>query len=389
MKIIAQVKLLTTDEQADALKRTIECANAACDYISEEAWALQCFNRYALQKVVYYQVREHFPDLSSQIVIRCIAKVADAYRVGRHKLRRFKPYGAISYDQRSLSWRTKQDEPIVSIQSVDGRLKIPVAMGEHQKRLIENGLRGAADLIYRDGVFYLHQVCEVETPDPDDPDGWLGVDLGIKNLAVDSDGTVFSGAEVEAKRRWYEKRRAILQSVGTKSAKRRLRQMAGKLARFQRHVNHCISKALVGSAKRTGRGIALEDLTGIRTRTRVNKQQRTRRSNWAFYQLRTFVQYKGLLAGVPVQLVDPRNTSKTCPLCGHVSRTNRRSRDWFACACCGFAAPADHVAAINVAARATVDMPMGSTDGCKGHDHIVSTALPLEVRANAPSLVAG
>ncbi|MEE8568343.1 MAG: transposase [Anaerolineales bacterium] len=387
MNLIAQVKLLTTPDQVSVLKRTLETANAACDYISDLAWEHHCFKRYELQKRFYQKIRQKFPDLSSQVVIRCIAKVTDAYKLDRKTKRAFRPQGSISYDQRILSWRTKQDEPVVSIWSLEGRLKILAAFGPCQKAMIEHGLRGAADLIYRDGAFYLHQVCEVEEPDPDDPEGWLGIDLGIVNLATTSDGDTFSGKELEARRQWYEKRRAILQSVGTRSAKRALMKLSGRFARFQKHVNHCISKALVGAAKRTSFGIALEDLSGIRKRVRVRRGQRTRHHNWAFHQLGQFVTYKARLAGVAVTLVDPRYTSQLCPLCGHISRSNRKSRDWFACSSCGFAAPADHVAAINIAARADVDRPMDSTEELK--DIPMSIAAPFEVRVNAQQLAVG
>lgn len=387
MNLIAQVKLLTTPDQVSALKRTLETANAACDYISELAWEHRCFKRYELQKRFYQKIRQKFPDLSSQVVIRCIAKVTDAYKLDRKTKRAFKPQGSISYDQRILSWRTKQDEPVVSIWSVEGRLKILAAFGPRQKPMIEQGLRGAANLIYREGAFYLHQVCEVKEPDPDDPERWLGIDLGIVNLATTSDGGTFSGKELDARRQWYEKRRAILQSVGTRSAKRALMKLSGRFARFQKHVNHCISKALVGAAKRTSCGIALEDLSGIRKRVRVRRGQRTRHHNWAFHQLGQFVTYKARLAGVAVTVVDPRYTSQLCPLCGHISRANRKSRDWFACSSCGFAAPADHVAAINIAARADVDRPMDSTEELK--DIPMSIAAPYEVRVNAPQLAVG
>ena len=387
MNLIAQVKLMATPDQVIVLKRTLETANAACDYISDLAWEHHCFKRYELQKRFYQKIRQKFPDMSSQVVIRCIAKVTDAYKLDRKTKRAFRPQGSISYDQRILSWRTKQDEPVVSIWSLEGRLKILAAFGPCQKAMIEHGLRGAADLIYREGAFYLHQVCEVEEPDPDDPEGWLGIDLGIVNLATTSDGDTFSGKELEARRQWYEKRRAILQSVGTRSAKRALMKLSGRFARFQKHVNHCISKALVGAAKRTSCGIALEDLSGIRKRVRVRRGQRTRHHNWAFHQLGQFVTYKARLAGVAVTLVDPRYTSQLCPLCGHISRANRKSRDWFACSSCGFAAPADHVAAINIAARADVDRPMDSTEELK--DIPMSIAAPFEVRVNAQQLAVG
>jgi transposase len=84
-------------------------------------------------------------------------------------------------------------------------------------------------------------------------------------------------------------------------------------------------------------------------------------ANWGFLQLRQFLTYKVALAGVPLRLVDPRNTSRTCPECGVIDKANRKSRDEFACVACGHAGAADHVAACNLVlrARAFVIRPEG------------------------------
>ena len=362
MKLIAQVKLQPTEQKADALLDTLEKANAACNYISNVAWDIRTFRQYDLHHACYYDVREAF-GLSAQVTVRAEAKVADAYKLDRKHKRVFKKHGSIAYDERILSWR--MEDQTVNIWTTDGRQRIPFLAGERQLELLECR-QGQADLILRDGEWYLHQVCTVVESDEFDPTGWLGVDLGIVNLAVTSDSQVFSGDTIEARRQWYEGRRAVLQSVGTKSAKRRLRQLSGRQQRFQKDVNHCISKALVETAKDTERGIALEDLKGIRDRQRLRRGQRSRHHNWTFAQLRKFVSYKAALAGVPVHFVDPAYTSQTCSVCGHVSRSNRKSQSEFRCDQCGYVALADHNAAQNIAARACVNAPMVSTNGNKG-----------------------
>ena len=376
MKLITRVKLNTTPEQKELLHRTMERANEARNYLSDFAWEMKTFGQYAIHKLAYHATRAEFPSLSSQIVVRCIADVANAYKLD-HKTRRvFKPFGAISYDERILRWYTDRGE--VSIWAIGGRQHIPYLCGEHQ-RLMLKALQGQAELIYRNGGFYLHQVCNIETPDPEKPDGWLGIDLGIVNIAVDSDGVTFSGDKIETRREWNERRRKILQSVGTKSAKRRLRKLSGRQSRFQKDVNHCISKALVTKAKRHNLGIALEDLSGITKRTTVCKAQRSRRHNWSFFQLRQFVSYKSEIFGVPVQFVDPRYTSQSCPKCGHISKSNRPTRDAFCCEQCGFSGRADHIAAINIAARAVINQPMVSTA-------VGEELSPLLVRDKLPAL---
>ncbi len=345
VKLIAQLKLLPVPEQADVLRRTLEAANAACNHISAIAWETHTFGKFALQKLVYQDVRDTFR-LGAQLVIRCIAKVADAYKLDRKTQRTFQPTAAVAFDDRNLSWNLTGSE--VSTWTLDGRQAIPFVCGDRQKALLETR-SGETDLCLVNGQFYLFATCEVDEPDPLDVDGTLGVDLGIVTLATDSDGETFSGEQIERRRVWYQGRRQELQKVGTRAAKRRLRHLKGRQRRFQKDTNHVISKRLVAKAERTKRAIALEDLKGIRTRARVKgPQQRARHSNWAFGQLRAFISYKAQRAGVPVYLVDPKHTSQRCSACGHTERRNRRSQAEFCCVVCSHVSPADYNAAINI-----------------------------------------
>jgi IS605 OrfB family transposase len=139
---------------------------------------------------------------------------------------------------------------------------------------------------------------------------FLGVDLGIKNIATDSDGKNDSASHLNSLRYRNLKLRQRLQKKGTKSAKRLLKKRRRKEHRFATDVHHQISKRIIERAKGTGRGLAMEDLTGIRERVTVRKSQRRSHHSWAFYQLRQFVTYKARLAGVKLVFVDPQYTSK-------------------------------------------------------------------------------
>jgi IS605 OrfB family transposase len=353
MKLIAQLKLLPTPEQADAVKRTLHQANAACDRISNTAWQTQTFNQFDLHKLAYADVRETF-GLASQMAVRCISKVADAYKLDRNCQRTFNPTGSIAYDDRILSWNLK--DPSVSIWTLDGRQSIPFVCGERQWALLQTR-HGETDLAYVGGAFYLLATCDVETPDPIDVEGVLGVDLGVTNIAVDSDGTLYSGGTIKGVRYRHRRLRTKLQRKGTLSAKRRLRHLSKQEGRFATDTNHVISNHLVQAAQRTKRGIALEDLKHIQTRVRARKSQRAVLKSWAFAQLQAFVVYKALLAGVPVVFVDPRNTSRTCPVCGHIDKANRKTQAHFLCTSCSYAGNADVIAAGNISSRAAVNRP--------------------------------
>lgn len=343
------VKLDPSKEQHIVLVKTMNKFNEACDYIAEIAFKQKCANKINLQKIVYYDVRKQF-NLSSQMTIRAIAKVVEAYKRDKSIKPSFRFDGAMVYDQRILSWKRLES---VSILTIEGREIIPIRIGEYQTARMDR-IRGQVDLIIKNGIFYLAVVVEVTKQTPFDPVGTLGVDLGIVNLATDSDGREFSGKQTDNTRERYITLRSGLQSTETKSAKRHLKKLSSKEHRFHRDVNHCISKEIVTKAKDTGRAIALEDLTGIRNQITVRKDQRNRHHSWGFYQLRQFIEYKSAIAGVPVEFVDPRNTSRTCPSCGCINKKNRPNRDTFNCINCGLIGPADHIAAINIANRAVL-----------------------------------
>jgi len=353
MKLIARIKLQPTPEQHALLLQTLEAANAACGYVSDVAWRERVFGQFKLHKLCYADIRAQF-GLGADVAVRVFAKVADAYKLDKRTQRTFKPHGAFPFNDRLVSY--KLCKQIVSIWTMAGRQKMPFAAGEHAAKLLE-GLRGECDLVYRKGEFYLYQCCDVDEPPTDDVDDFLGVDLGIANIATDSDGTVHQGKTVKSVRFRHRQLRRKLQAKGTKSARRRLKKLAGKEQRFAKDVNHVISKEIVAKAKDTARGIAVEELTGIRKRVTARKPQRATLSSWSFAQLRAFIEYKSKLAGVRVAAVDPRNTSRTCPCCGHIDKANRKTQDKFLCTQCGYSGLADYIAAWNISRRASLSTP--------------------------------
>jgi IS605 OrfB family transposase len=218
--------------------------------------------------------------------------------------------------------------------------------GDHVKLPV-----GECDLGHRDGMWFLYATVEAPEAEPHEPAGFLGVDLGIANIATTSDGTRYAGGRLNGYRRRQQRLRARLQAKNTTSARRLLARRRHKERRYTAHINHGIAKTIVTEAARTGRGIAVEDLTGIRDRVRLRKPQRVTLHSWAFGQLGAFLAYKARWAGVPLIEVDPRHTSQTCHGCGHRDQRNRPDQARFCCRSCGVVAHADHNAARNIAAR--------------------------------------
>lgn len=344
MKLVANIQLKPTREQEKLLRATLERCNEACNDLSERGFAAGKTRQFDLHKLAYAETRDRF-DLSAQVAVRCIAKVADAYKAGRDVQRAFRKHAAQPYDERIFRF-TSGDT--VSIWLLGGRQKIGYVCGERQRKLLAFQ-KGEVDLMLVRGKWYLACVCDVPDPAEIDVEGVLGVDFGVVNLAYDSKGRAYTGDGIERVRAKFARRRAGLQARGTKAAKRRLKKLSGKEARFRKHVNHCISKEIVASAERSRFAIAVEDLTHIRKRVKARKAQRNRLHSWSFAQLRQFVTYKAKLAGIPTAAIDPRNTSRTCPECGVIDKANRRTQAVFSCQHCGHTEPADFVAARNIA----------------------------------------
>src|SRR6185437_14490325 len=122
MKLVASVRLLPTPEQAAELRRTLERCNAACCWLARIGADAKLTRKYDLHRIGYAGVRERF-GLAAQVAVRCIAKVADAFKVGdKTKTRTFRRHAAQPYDDRIFRFLPDQDA--ISIWTLTGRMQI-------------------------------------------------------------------------------------------------------------------------------------------------------------------------------------------------------------------------------------------------------------------------
>ena len=343
MKLTLQIKLSPTDEQAEMLKRTFSVFNEACDTISQIAWEHHVFNQFNLHKEAYYPIKETY-HLSSQLVVRAISKVADAYKLDKKKQRYFREFGAVTYDSRVLSYNTAKS--VCSISLIGVREKI--AFTCYRPQLMRYA-KGEADLVLVNEKFYLYQTIDIPDEEEESAEDFLGIDMGLTDIVTLSDGTNISSDEVKDIRNRYNKVRTSVQSKGTRNCHKLLKRLKGRERRFATIVNHRISKQIVAKAKNEHKGVAIEDLKNIRWGINSKKRNKTfrRRSNsWSFHQLRSFLEYKCKVHGVQITAIPPAYTSQTCHNCGHIGIRNGKH---FRCAHCGNVADADVNAALNIA----------------------------------------
>lgn len=355
MKLIAQVLLAPDADQSSSLLATVERFNEAANWTAGVLFEHRETNKRKAQALVYRELRERF-GLTAQTAILVVHRACEAYKQNKNSRPKFRKHAAITYDSRVLRF-VGLDR--VNLWTLAGRIVVPMLVGRYQAERMPNA-KGQCDLVLRGGKWFLYVTVDVPDGTPTEPDDFLGVDLGIEEIASDSDGNRHSGEAAEKVRRRHNLQRGRLQKRGTKGAKKKLRRIAGKEARFRRHENHCIAKQIVELAKGTNRGIAVEDLSGIRARiTARGSEARSRLSSWSFGQLAAFIGYKARLAGVAVEVVDPAYTSRTCSECGHCEKSNRKSRSEFRCKACGHEQHADVNAARNIRALAVLKRATG------------------------------
>jgi IS605 OrfB family transposase len=357
------LKLKTTPEQALTLNELQSAYSSACNRLVPVVVENRCWNRVALHKLVYSDLREN-TSLGSQMCCNAIFSVCKAYK-SQKALKKIKKdvvpvieFGktSVHFDKRTYTIK----DATLSLYAIDGRIKVEWTTGKRQFSLLESGVPKEAELICRKGKWFFNLVLEFTEAPKVESETAMGVDVGENNLAATSTGKLFGGGELRHRRDKHLSFRGRLQSNGSQSARQTLRQVSGKEQRRVKHTNHEVSKAIVEEAKSIGAGkIILEDLTHIRDNIKGGKRIRTRLHRWAFRQLQIFVEYKAQAVGIAVEYVNPAYTSQTCSLCGSLGV---RSKHLFTCSC-GFRVHADVNASRNlVRIGCSIELPRADVD---------------------------
>jgi putative transposase len=347
-------KLEVSEKDSLALYALSVAFAGTCNFI-ENSVPTNVINANKMQKLIYNAAREHSP-LKSQHVLQAIRRVAGNRKVGKPPSFHA---GSVSFDARNFT--LSQSWEYASLTTLDKRVEVKLLLGKHQLNYLRKVQTGwcsfpiAATLVLKGNIWYLHLTIEQKCSESKKTEDYQGIDLGRRDIASLSTGESFSGEKIEKKRKKHSKLRKVLQllaSKGTRSSRRRCRQLQkrlrGKEQRYQRHLNHCISKAIVAQAKRDKLVLVMEDLTGIRERLNEkpnSREQRFLTNSWSFYQLKLIIQYKAKIAGVRVLLIDPRYTSQTCHKCLHIhpekGKSYRNGKN-FKCGHCGWEGDADY-----------------------------------------------
>lgn len=334
-------KLSLSDGGAGKLLDTMRDYKKAFDVSAKWGFENQSWNKVKNHIATYQSVRES-TKLPSSLLQGARDCACEALKAVKCKvLPNRKLLSAIRYNHRVITINLQHG--IATIATIRGRIKANFWIPKCYEQYIGWEIK-SSNIIYREN-FYLYVSVERSSPAIEPNFKVLGIDRGIRNIAVCSDASFFNSSKVKNVRARYAKLRSELQSKGTRSAKRKLRMMSGRERRFVTDVNHCIAKAIVVSNYSV---FALEDLNNIRVLKKRSTEFNRKLNNWSYYQFEQFLRYKAESIGKQVVLVDPRYTSQKCSRCGYTYKGNRVGTN-FCCRKCGHKLDADLNAARNIA----------------------------------------
>lgn len=274
----------------------------------------------------YYEVREKYPDVPSQIIIKIEQEVVANYKTRNTSIRRklqeesdkpsVKSNLSLRLDRALCSNLSKESIKLSS--GIKGkRSEVKLKLYPKIEELFDNYTYHDPLIFYKDGKFYLSISFDVPEykVDPEN-ESVLGTDLGLRRIASTSDGKIIKGKEYLRERRRVRYLKRQLQSKakkGSKTAKKHLKKLSKKEQNLSKTFCHEVANEILNTDKNV---IVLENLTKIKKNTSKTEEEYKRKkhnnrlSQIPFYTLKEILIYKAPLRHKRVETVNPAYTSQ-------------------------------------------------------------------------------
>ena len=342
-----RLKLKVSPTGMARLLHTMEDFNRAVRMHLDWGWMNRTSNKMAMHAAAYRSVREEMPSLRASLVQSARDCACEMLRAtGFRKKPKRGIHSSVRYNNHCAS--IFLESQYATLSTNEGRVRVEFQLSEWHRQYLSWRVKTSI-LSYkkRTHEMYLGVAVETETPEEIEQGEVMGIDRGLRNVAVTSDARFFSSSQMNEVRGRYAYLRGKLQAKGTRSAKRLLRNISGRERRYNACQNHIIAKEIVNAPYAA---FALEDLSKIRRDMAGRGKISDWVARWPFYQLEEFISYKAEALGKKVIKVNPANTSRRCSRCGHIEKRNRNGNQ-FHCLQCGFSLDPDLNASRNIAER--------------------------------------
>jgi predicted transposase len=214
----------------------------ACQIALDYGFGNKTCNKNKLHAGVYKSTRQQLPTLQSSLVQSARDQACEMLK--REKLKRLPQKVRLQARYNAHTFKFYPEKKTVSLTTVNGRQKFDVYIPDYFKQYLTDTYT-SAQLIVKKGQAFLNIQSEIDGNAIDTNSRILGIDRGILNIVTCEDNTFVNAKHLRAVKGEYRYLKAKLQSLGTRSAKRKLQKLAGRERRFVLDTNHCISKMLV------------------------------------------------------------------------------------------------------------------------------------------------
>ena len=346
-----------TKIQEEALNETLNLYSKAFKSCINVAWEMDRLSAVDVHKKTYKKLKKEL-GLKSQYLCSARNKAVENVRGVRVLRKKGKKVSKpkvervpIRLDGRTLSFDKPRETASVTTQH--GRIKIPLVWHKQAIRYSKWGCKAGEIGIDKRGKWVLRLVFEKKPVKYKRTRKVLGIDRGIRHSLVSSENKFFGEAKWHEHERKFRLHISRLQSKGTRSAKRKLKIVFGRLRRFKENCDRIVAKKLFEDVS-PGDTIVLEKLTNIRERCgrkgKARKKHRSKMGRWSFKRVEDAIRYSAELIGVYVEYVEPHYTSQMCSKCGVIRKSNRKKQYFYSCSC-GFKLNADLNASRNIAKK--------------------------------------
>ena len=351
-------KLEPSGEQTKILE---ELFSAYADMVEEclnKAIEANITSRKKLHEAIYRRLREKHPEYPSHYAYTAIAQALATFKSYRRLSRRRKNTkppsinGSITVllDDAHLFWFSWGN---LKLATHKGHIIIPFKIHEHAKKFYGWRVKGSR-LVKLNGEYYLHVSFRKEIRE-EEPLGLIGIDVNEKSIdlaIIKPDKVRFIKVDISEVKyirdRYFRKRRNIQAKTSGGKRKRLLSKYSGRERRRVNAILHKASKVIAGIVSEEHVKPVMEKLKDIRERIRYGRKMNRRLHAMPFRKVQSYISYKAMERCFNPEMVNAKNTSRTCPICGELSKPNGHA---FKCGKCGFQADRHLVAAWNVAMK--------------------------------------
>lgn len=360
--------MLNGDQQRDMRRFA-----GACRFVFNKALALQKENHEAGNKFIgYLAMAKHLtawrngtetpwlkdaPCHPLQHALKDLEKAYKNFFAKRADFPRFKRKG----QSESLRY---PDPKQIKLDQDNGRIFLP-KLGWQRLRLSRPVLGELRNVTVSQsgGKWFVSIQTQREVGQPVPHGNAVGIDMGITRFATFSDGSFleplnsFKRHEDTLRKAQQAMSRKTKFSRNWKKAKTRIQRIHARIGNTRRDYLHkasttisknhamvCVEDLQVRNMSKSATGTAEAPGRNVSAKAGLNKAI----LDQGWFEFRRQLDYKIQWQGGWLIAVPPRNTSQTCPDCGHISGANRRTQALFKCVTCGYENNADHVGAINV-----------------------------------------